>query len=270
MSEKRKRDRRERATGKAGTKTGDRYAQISEEVLNSAAYDAQPDFAKVVLVAMAARYQGYNNGDLSLTIKDARALGVSQKYKLYAGLSLLKQADLIECTRQGLLTKGTKICSLYALTWRGMNPPPDDVNYDAGISISPLPSHTWAKWQKPPDWMSIVRKETRKYHGRTDCKFDGTADSGTTTVGNGRATTVGTVDTKTVQPPWVKETTISVPRVVVTSKTLVADAQKQRPEHIDQSKFDKQPNQTITATDQTQTTPKTRRNAKVTQLRNHQ
>ena len=185
--------------------------------MNSAAYAAQPDFAKVVLFAMAARYQGHNNGDLSLAIKDARALGVAHAWKLYAGINLLKKGDLIECTRQGKLERGTKLCSLFALTWRGIDAPPEGVAYDGGISICSIPGNAWAKWEKPADWAQIIRSVTAANHGRNKIPVS-------TTLGKGRSTTLGTEDAKTDQPPWVKETSFSVPTVVDTSKTLAGGA----------------------------------------------
>jgi hypothetical protein len=118
------------------------------------------------------------------------------------------------------------------VTWRGIDAPPDSVTYDAGISICPLPSNIWARWEKPADWAPTVREVARLNHGRA-------ADSVSTTVGKGRSTTVGKVDAKTDQPRWVKETTISAPPVVDTSKTLVADAPEQQPEHTESSKLDK-------------------------------
>lgn len=189
--------------------------------MNSAAYAAQPDFAKVVLLAVAARYHGRNNGDLSLAIKDARVLGVAHPWKLYAGINLLRKGDLIECTRQGRLERGTKLCSLFAVTWRGIDAPPDGVAYDTGISSCAIPSHAWAKWEKPATWIQTVREVTIANHGRNKIPVS-------TTLGKGRSTTLGKGKPKTDQPPWVKESTISVPRVVDTSKTLAAEGRANR------------------------------------------
>jgi len=191
---------------------GEHYALISEEVMGSAAYRAQPDFAKVVLFAMACRYHGHNNGNLSLPIKDARALGVAYPWKLYAGLKLLTLAQLLECTRRGRLERGTKLCSLYALTWRPIDEAPDAVSYDAGITKTVLPRNDWAKWERPFEWTMTIKEVSKANHGRSKNPVS-------TTLGKGRSTTVGTEETKTDQPRWVKETSISVPRVVDTSET---------------------------------------------------
>ena len=206
------RDRRVRATGRLGMQRGEHYALVPEEVLGSLAYNALPDFGKVVMFAVAVRYHGYNNGNLSLTIADARSYGVAYPWKLYAGLQLLRRTELILCTRQGRLERGRKLCSLYAVTWRSIDPPPEGVSYDSGASTSALASNSWARWEKPEQWMQTVREVTRKNHGRPKNPVS-------TTLGKGRSTTVGTEETKTDQPRWVKETSISVPRVVDTSET---------------------------------------------------
>lgn len=156
-------DKRARATGKLGMKQGERYAVLPNDVLESDAYCAQPDWGKVVLTALAARYNGNNNGDLSLPFSEAKRLGVSQQWKLYTGLKLLELAGLVACTRRGHLTKGVKLCSLYAVTWRGISK--TDVVFDAGVNASPLPSHAWAKWCKPDDWAKHVKTVKQKVRG---------------------------------------------------------------------------------------------------------
>jgi hypothetical protein len=191
--------------------------------MSSVAYASQPDFSKVVLFALAARYHGHNNGDLSLTIKDARALGVGHPWKLYAGLNLLNKADLIEYTRQGKLERGTKLCSLFALTWRGVDKAPDGVVYDACVSVCPIPSNRWARWEQPEDWAKTVRHVTTINHGqKKDSKLiaERKRISVSTSVGKGRSTSVGTEGAKTDQLAWVKEQALSAPTVVDTSKTL--------------------------------------------------
>lgn len=187
----------------------------------SPAYAGLPDFAKVVLFALAGRYGGHNNGDLSLTIKDAKTLGVMQPWKLYAGLNLLKRVDLIQSTRQGRLQSGTKLCNLFALTWRGIDKPPDKVTYDGGVSVSPLPSNRWVKWERPDDWKKAIREVSQANHGKKKIPVS-------TTVGKGRSSTVGTEGPKTDQPRWVKEGVVSDQPRGDTSKTLAPARTKLR------------------------------------------
>jgi hypothetical protein len=180
--------------------------------MNGVAYAAVPDYAKMVLFALACRFHGHNNGDLSLVPADAATLGVRQRWKLYAGLSLLRQADLIQCTRQGRLQSGTKLCSLYALTWRGINVAPNDVLYDGGVSVCPLATNAWAKWKQPDGWAEIERSARRANHGQAKIPVS-------TTTGNGRSTTGGDGKAASDQPRGVQESPNSVPRVVDSSKT---------------------------------------------------
>jgi hypothetical protein len=210
----RTRKKRGRSVGKLGVERGERYALIPEEVQESIAYQALPDWAKVVLVALACRYNGFNNGDLSLPFSEAKRLGVSAQWKLYAGLRLLERADLIVCTRRGRLERGTKLASLYALTWRGINAPGGGgVQFDPGVVASPIPSNAWAKWEKPADWSAIVKAVRRANHGRA------TKIPVSTTLGNGRSTTMGATESVIAQPRWGKESPSVAPNMVDTSKT---------------------------------------------------
>jgi hypothetical protein len=61
------------------------FAQIPLEVLQSEAYRWLPHFAVRVLVALAAKYNGYNNGGLELTVRDAAVFGINED-ELFAGL----------------------------------------------------------------------------------------------------------------------------------------------------------------------------------------
>ena len=196
---------------------GERYALIPREVLESIAYLSLTDWARTVLVALLAQYNGANNGTLALPFSQAKLLGVSAQWKLYAGLRLLVAADLIVCTRQGRLEAGTKLPSMYAVTWRGIDEPKDGVTYDAGRGPCPLPSNAWARWTKPQDWREHCRKVARENHGRKKIPVS-------TTVGKGRSTTVGARGAKTAQPLWVKERASVAPSVVDTSKTLAVGA----------------------------------------------
>lgn len=208
-----KKHRHGRVTGKPVAYDEGCYAQVTVEVMSSAAYNAQPDYAKVVLFALAGQFRGGNNGNISLVMRDAKALGVPHAWKLYAGLALLKKGDLILCTRQGRLERGKKLCSLYALSWRGVDIPPENVTYDAGVWPCPLPTHSWAKWTMPSDWKQTVKDVAKANHGRKKIPVS-------TTVGNGRSTTVGTEVTISDQPRWVKETLFSAPTVVDASEIL--------------------------------------------------
>lgn len=191
---------------------GERYALIPREVLESIPYCSLTDWARTVLVALLAQFNGFNNGMLALPFSQAKLLGVSHQWKLYAGLRLLVATDLIACTRQGRLEAGTKLPSLYAMTWRGIDEPKDGLTYDAGRGACPLPSNAWARWAKPQDWRDYCRKVARENHGRGKNPVS-------TTRGYGRSTTRGARPPKTAQPRMVLEGTSIAQPLVDTSKT---------------------------------------------------
>lgn len=195
-----------------GVARGDRYALLPEEVMESVAYHAQPDWARTVLFALACRYQGHNNGDLSLTFSVARRLGIAAQWKLYAGLKVLERADLIITTRRGRLERGKKIASLFALTWRGIDAC-EGVQFDPGISSCPLPSNAWVKWQRPADWPSVCSQIARYMRGRKTAIPDSTHD------GEGRSTHDGATHLDIAPHMMEEETMVSAPHRVETSKT---------------------------------------------------
>ena len=161
-----KRDPRARATGRLGMQRGERYALIPREVIESAAYLALTDWARAVLIALLAQYNGANNGMLALPFSQAKLLGISHQWKLYAGLRLLEASDLILCTRHGHLEGGTKLPSFYAVTWRGIDEPKDGMTYDGTVGVCPVPSHAWAKWERPANWDQEVRAITQRMRGK--------------------------------------------------------------------------------------------------------
>jgi hypothetical protein len=184
---------------------------VPDEVMRSVAYCVQPDYAKCALFALACRYNGYNNGDLSLPWSEARLLGVSAQWKVYAGLRLLVLAGLIQMTRRGSLRGGRKYPNLYALEWRGINAV-DGLEYDAGIGPCLLARNAWARWERPPDWRDTVKQVARANHGRSMFLHS-------TKRGNGHSTMLGNGTAETTQPRGGTEVQISAPHVVDASKT---------------------------------------------------
>jgi hypothetical protein len=180
--------------------------------LESAAYHAQPDWARSVLFAMAARCNGHNNGDLSLTFSEAKRLGIAAQWKLYAGLRLLERAELVVCTRRGRLERGTKLASLFALTWRGIDKC-ERVHFDPGITPCPLPTHAWAKWVRPADWTAIRKQIVQSNRGRSKIPH-------TQPVGNGRSQRGGAIRSNIAPSMLGKELALVAPSMVETSKTL--------------------------------------------------
>lgn len=132
------------------------------EVLESGAYRVLPDYAVRVLVALASEYRGTNNGNLSLTAKRARALGVPAAWQVTAGLDLLRQVGLVRRTREGKFKHGRGVAALYALEWLPTDPTPQA--YPPIIARSNAPN-SWARWIKPADWTGLKRAIRRRCKG---------------------------------------------------------------------------------------------------------
>lgn len=134
-------------------KSGERYALLPLEVLTSDACRLLPAFALRILVAMAAQYSGWNNGDLALTWSMARAYGINSKVQLNSGIDLLLERGLIQKTRQG----GKKPFGpcLYALTWRGI----DELRPKIDSGPTTFPSNAWVQWKESEE---TQRKRLKK------------------------------------------------------------------------------------------------------------
>lgn len=153
------RDKRSRATGRLGMRRGERYALVPEEVLQSQAFKALPHYAVRVLLAIAAQFNGSNNGSLALTAAQGRRYGIDRKH-LFAGLELLQLAQFIAKCRQG----GMKPLGVtrYAVTWRGIDPG----EFDSGVAPCPIPSHAWARWTPPGSWREVQKVVLARARGR--------------------------------------------------------------------------------------------------------
>jgi hypothetical protein len=125
---------------KGRTKKGDRYAQIPLEALQSEAYRWLPDFATRVLNAVAAQFNGYNNGGLELTAREARAFGIKEDV-LYAGLGLLIEAGFVRRTVEARRRSGKGAPARYAITWRTLG---DFPKFDIVPTVTP--SRDWRRF----------------------------------------------------------------------------------------------------------------------------
>lgn len=207
-------DKRVRSKGRKGFSRNERYALVPEDVMQSAAFHALPDWAKSVLFALAARFNGHNNGNLCLTFKDAKSLGTTAQWKPYAGLKVICLTGLIECTRRGRLDRGKKLPSLYAVAWRGIDPC-EGITFDYSISAKVLPRSEWARWEKPQDWQNTIKKIKNDNHGSSSKKFQ-TQPRGVID----HSTTQGVTRNETAHPCGVIDKALTAPPMVVTSKNL--------------------------------------------------
>jgi hypothetical protein len=150
--------RRHRMKGRY--ESGKTFAYVPTEVIESDAYRSLPDWAKAGLWAIAAKYHGHSNGDLSLTWPEARLLGVSNEKKLRAGLRLIERTELLVVTRPGGNVRGgEKEPTLYALSWWAIDESP---KYEVPLGAKLMAPNGWARWQRPPDWAAQIKAEFRR------------------------------------------------------------------------------------------------------------
>jgi len=107
-------DRRAKLTGRKG-QAG--FLNIPHSVLESAAYKGLDAWAVKLLVDIAGQFRGANNGDLCATWSVMRDKGWRSPSTLNKALKQLLDGGLIQVTRQG----GRNQCSLFAVTWRGID-----------------------------------------------------------------------------------------------------------------------------------------------------
>lgn len=96
---------------------GNSFTPLRHDLINSAEFIALSVSAKAVLIVLLARYNGYNNGDLSAPQNRAKEIFGLSSRTLKLALDELVDKNFLIITRQG----GKNQCSLYALTCLKLN-----------------------------------------------------------------------------------------------------------------------------------------------------
>ncbi|WP_295431920.1 hypothetical protein [uncultured Thiodictyon sp.] len=78
--------------------------------------------ARLLLIDIAMQYRGGNNGNLSAAPKILEPYGWCSRGSIDKAISELVNEGFLQLTRQG----GRNRCSLYALTWHGIDEGPHD------------------------------------------------------------------------------------------------------------------------------------------------
>lgn len=115
------------------------FLAIPRAVLNSPAWAAMSGHEVKLLLDLAASYRGNNNGDLSCAWGIMQNRGWVSKETLARALAGIVAKGFVSLTRQG----GRGTCSLYALTWGGI----DDCAGKHDVRPWAVPSNTWRDWQ---------------------------------------------------------------------------------------------------------------------------
>ena len=95
------------------TKPKQPFAYLPRDVVESQAYVSLRARSAILLSLIAARYNGYNNGDLAITYNEMQARWGWRRAAVSRSLFELIEHGLIVRTRAG----GRNLCSLYALGW---------------------------------------------------------------------------------------------------------------------------------------------------------
>lgn len=130
--------KRNRASAKGRASRGP-FLAIPREVLNSPAWAAMTASEVKLLLDVAAGFRGNNNGNLSAAWGLMKNRGWVSKDTLARALSGIIEKGFVSITRQG----GRRICSLFAITWEGIDP------CDGKHDVRPwaVPSNTWRDWE---------------------------------------------------------------------------------------------------------------------------
>lgn len=78
--------------------------------------------AHKVLMALASKYNGKNNGDLSATRTTMEAWGGMSHTTLSKALRELQERHLVVKTRDAVIGREGPRCALYAITWQPIDP----------------------------------------------------------------------------------------------------------------------------------------------------
>ena len=132
-----------------GRKSEHSFLRLPHYLVHSEEWRKLSGNAIKFLIELASGYNGRNNGDLSLTRRQALGRGwrsgqtrdSAAKEALDAGFALL--------TRQG----GRHVCSLYAVTWEAI----DDVGKGVMYAPEVRPSRQWEK-NRPEKQADVAQK----------------------------------------------------------------------------------------------------------------
>ncbi|WP_286749419.1 hypothetical protein [Marinobacter sp. UBA2688] len=130
-------DKRARHTGRRSTAP---FLNIPKEVLGGEAYLSLGGWQVKLLVDIASQFNGKNNGDLTAAWSIMKERGWKSPGTLNKALKDLLDAGLIEETRSG----GRHRCTLYAVTWRGI----DECKGKLDVNPKIVPSNLFQKFDK--------------------------------------------------------------------------------------------------------------------------
>ena len=129
-------DSREKHIGRRSTAP---FLNIPKHVLGSEAYISLGGWQVKLLVDMASQFNGKNNGDLTAAWTVMKERGWKSPGTLNKALRDLLDVGLIQETRSG----GRHRCTLYAVTWRGI----DECKGKLEVNPTIAPSNLFQKFE---------------------------------------------------------------------------------------------------------------------------
>lgn len=111
------------------------FFSLPHAVMASPSFRNLNAHAVKLLCDLGGQYRGANNGDLSAAWRIMQPKGWRSRDTLTRAISELREAGLIEQTRQGGLNR----CSLYAITWRAI----DECGGKLDVRATHAPSGLW-------------------------------------------------------------------------------------------------------------------------------
>jgi hypothetical protein len=126
------------------------FIALPYSVLNGAAYLGLNAYARMLLLDLAAQYQGNNNGDLCAAWKVMKPRGWKSEATLDKAKKKLLKSLLIVETRKGAFPNK---CSLFALTWHAL----DECHGKLDISPRSFPRGAYKQKDLPSVIVSIGR-----------------------------------------------------------------------------------------------------------------
>lgn len=129
-------DRRAKLVGRSSTRP---FLSIPKDVIDSAAYRGLGGWEVKLLVDIASQFNGKNNGDLTAAYSILKDRGWKSPGTLNKALRELLKVGLIQETRSG----GRHRCTLYAVTWRGV----DECKGKLEVNPTIAPSNLFQKFE---------------------------------------------------------------------------------------------------------------------------
>lgn len=135
----------------------ERFVGMPHTVVMSKQFCSLDAYEVKLLLDLSAQYYGRNNGNLTATFT-LMAERNWAKGTLYRTLDKLLSKGFVVVTRQGWKQRGKP--TLLALTWYGIDEPPDGIEYDAGINVTHAPLAYWCK--DPAGWRQDLGAKTKQ------------------------------------------------------------------------------------------------------------